>query len=119
MKYEKCEKCGAHLDHGERCDCEQEKELEALLVPAKGKIQRIRIKDSLAEWQKAVGGYIETVTMAVGVVLICNEEGKLLDLPVNEHLCQINGDFLLAGVQGDGFVSLTRKQMEQLERLFA
>ena len=23
MKYEVCEKCGAHLDHGEKCDCEE------------------------------------------------------------------------------------------------
>lgn len=21
MKYEVCENCGAHLDHGEKCDC--------------------------------------------------------------------------------------------------
>ena len=25
MKYEICESCGAHLDHGEKCDCENEK----------------------------------------------------------------------------------------------
>lgn len=24
MKYEVCENCGAHLDHGEKCDCESE-----------------------------------------------------------------------------------------------
>lgn len=23
-KYEECENCGAHLDHGEKCDCEEE-----------------------------------------------------------------------------------------------
>ena len=25
MKYQVCEHCGAHLDHGEKCDCENEK----------------------------------------------------------------------------------------------
>ncbi len=25
MMYEICENCGAHLDHGERCDCEKKK----------------------------------------------------------------------------------------------
>lgn len=24
MKYEVCENCGAHLDHGEKCDCTHE-----------------------------------------------------------------------------------------------
>lgn len=23
-KYEVCQGCGAHLDHGEKCDCEEE-----------------------------------------------------------------------------------------------
>lgn len=26
MKYETCPNCGAHLDHGEKCDCDKEKE---------------------------------------------------------------------------------------------
>lgn len=26
MQYKICQKCGAHLDFGERCDCEAEKE---------------------------------------------------------------------------------------------
>lgn len=28
MKYRTCPKCGAHLDHGEPCDCEKHKERE-------------------------------------------------------------------------------------------
>ncbi len=24
-KYEVCQECGAHLDHGEQCDCEEER----------------------------------------------------------------------------------------------
>ena len=30
----RCEKCGAHLDPGERCDCEKEKLV--LIIPAEG-----------------------------------------------------------------------------------
>ena len=26
MYYNECEKCGAHLDPGEKCDCEEEKD---------------------------------------------------------------------------------------------
>lgn len=29
MKYKICPKCGAHLDHGEPCDCEDRTEREA------------------------------------------------------------------------------------------
>lgn len=29
MKYRVCPKCGAHLDHGEPCDCEDRMEQEA------------------------------------------------------------------------------------------
>ena len=41
------------------------------------------VSDSLENLQKTVGGYIETVTLDNGVVLICNEEGKLRDMPYN------------------------------------
>ena len=41
------------------------------------------ISDSLKNLQNTVGGYIETVTLDNGVVLICNEEGKLRDMPYN------------------------------------
>ena len=41
------------------------------------------IPNTLKALQEAVGGYIETVTLDNGVVLICNEEGKLRDMPYN------------------------------------
>lgn len=41
------------------------------------------VSDSLENLQKTVGGYIETVTLDNGVVLICNEEGKLRDMSYN------------------------------------
>lgn len=34
MKYRICPKCGAHLDHGEHCDCEEHKEQEAVKLSA-------------------------------------------------------------------------------------
>jgi len=34
MKYKVCPKCGAHLDHGECCDCEDRKEQEAAKLGA-------------------------------------------------------------------------------------
>lgn len=41
------------------------------------------IPNTLKALQEAVGGYIETVTLDNGVVLICNEEGRLRDMPYN------------------------------------
>ena len=41
------------------------------------------ISDSLKNLQNTVGGYIETVTLDNGVVLICNEEGRLRNMPYN------------------------------------
>lgn len=41
---------------------------------------------SLNNLQRIVGGYIETVTFPeLGVVVICNEEGRLLGLPLLLH----------------------------------
>ena len=69
------------------------------------------IDNKLNVFQKIVGGYIETVTLMdeePQVVIICNEEGRLLDLPYN---CTINGvDFvgpiIAVGIEDDGFGDL-------------
>ena len=49
------------------------------------------ISDSLENLQKTVGGYIETVTLDNGVVLICNEEARLRDMPYNFTLRRMRG----------------------------
>ena len=49
------------------------------------------VSASLENLQKTVGGYIETVMFDNGVVLICNEEGKLRDMPYNFTLRRIHG----------------------------
>ena len=49
------------------------------------------ISDSLENLQKTVGGYIETVTLDNGVVLICNEEGRIRNMPYNFTLRRMRG----------------------------
>ena len=63
---------------------------------------------SLEAFQKAVGGYIEVVTVASDLVLICNEEGRLLDMPFNTTICGMDfyGPVLAVGTKGDGFASI-------------
>jgi uncharacterized protein YuzE len=43
----------------------------------------IEIKGELEEYQKIVGGYIETYRIDDEYLLICNEEGKLIGLEPN------------------------------------
>ena len=64
--------------------------------------------NSLKNFQNAVGGYIEAVTLAKDMAIICNEEGLLKDLPYNCTICGVDfcGDIILVGVKGDEFADL-------------
>ena len=68
-------------------------------------LHQIEIANTLEDLQKAVGGYIETVTVATDLVIICNEEGKIMGLPYNVTFCgtEFVGTILFAGVKGDEF----------------
>lgn len=66
------------------------------------------IENTLESLQKAVGGYIETVSLTRDLVIICDEEGRLKS---KEHCCNIAGaDFvgtvILTGVCEDEFCDL-------------
>ena len=61
---------------------------------------------------EAVGGYIETVTLDnTGLVVICNEEGRLRDLPYNCEVCGIDfvGPIVFAEVDGEEFASIEQE----------
>ena len=88
--------------------------LTGLLVPANGEPRRIEVDNTLEALQKVVGGYIETCTICTDTVAIINEEGRLLGLPINEHLRFFVGDALIVGVDGDEFASLTDQQINSL-----
>lgn len=65
------------------------------------------MSDTLENLQRTVGGYIETVTIRRGLVVICDEEGRLKGYP---HNCTIDGiEFvgviIIAGVSGDDLAS--------------
>ena len=90
--------------------------IRAYWIPTDGECRVIEIDNTLAAFQKAVGGYIETVTVTEGLVFIVNEEGLLLELPFNRHLGGIVGDALLVGVEGDEFRSLTDRELNVARR---
>lgn len=76
-----------------------------------GKLAQIRtINNDLKTMHGLVEGYIEVVNIEKDVALICNEEGKLLDLEPNIYVNGINdtvvGPIILAGVSGEDFTSI-------------
>lgn len=74
------------------------------------------IDGSLDTLQHIVGGLIETLyPWEDRAVLICNDEGKLMGLPLNRSLEDydiIAGTFFICGLGDEDFCSLTEAQME-------
>ena len=88
------------------------------------------IGSDLESMQQIVGGFIETVyPFEEPVALVCNEEGKLLNLPLNRALRDkagevydiISGTFFLCAAPPDSehFESLTDQQVETYMEHFA
>lgn len=86
------------------------------------------IDGSLQSMQELVGGYIETVFPFEDpeTILVCNEEGKLQNLPENRFLRDsqgrpydlIRGTFFFAGVNDADLCSLTDKQIQTYTQLY-
>lgn len=66
------------------------------------------ISTRLENLQRTVGGYIETVTYCTDLVIICNEEGRLLGLPYNCTIAGVDfvGDIIVIGSDGEEFSDL-------------
>lgn len=80
-----------------------------VIIKEPGRAPRhVNISDSLENMQKTVGGYIECVTLASDLVVICDEEGRIKGKP---HCCVIGsvdfcGTVILAGVDGEEFTDI-------------
>lgn len=74
------------------------------------------VPNTLDEWQRLVGGYIEVVTLTPHLLMIVNEEGKLLDLPNNFtwHGDPIKGNAIFVGAKDDEFFDIDRGLEEDL-----
>lgn len=77
------------------------------------------ISNTLEAFQELVGGYIETVTMAKDVVILCNEEGRLRGLPFNCEVCGVRfvGPIVFVGVSGEDFDDFPLSFNEFLRRV--
>lgn len=85
-----------------------------------GKYPRSVSVDTLEEMQQLVGGWITaTYPFNDPVALVANDEGLLLKLPFNRMVDPyhpIVGNFFLAGIGEDNFVSLSPELMEKYEK---
>lgn len=75
------------------------------------------IDGELKTMQNIVGGLIQAVyPFADEVALVCNEEGKIMGLPSNRLILQmqdiIAGTFFVCGLSEDDFASLNDEQVE-------
>ena len=68
----------------------------------------IEIENTLEALQAEVGGYIETVTIAEDCIIICNEEGWLMDLPINVTIGGMTflGPILVVSSDGEEFADV-------------
>ena len=88
--------------------------IKVLVIEPKKKPVVKEIRGTLESMQSIVGGYIEVVyPFDDPVGIICNDEGKIIGLPLNRALYHdgeiydaIAGTFIIAGLWGDDFCSL-------------
>ena len=104
--------------------------MQVIVVEPKKKPMVQDIGSDLASMQKIVGGSIQAVyPFDQPVALICNEEGKLLNLPLNRALRDdvgnvydiISGTFFLCAAppDSDRFADLTDQQVKTYMERFA
>ena len=80
------------------------------------------IENTLDGMQRVVGGLIEEIDLNDNTVLVCNEEGKLMNLQANRRVGRdvIAGTFFIAGddVVTKNLVSLTDEQVNEYKERF-
>jgi len=100
-----------------------EKQIRVLIVKPLESPQETVIPNTLEAKQKIVDGLIEAIyPFEDTVALICNEEGKLIGLPLNRQVGQdiIAGNFIVCGIddRNASFSSLSNEQMKKYKAMF-
>lgn len=95
------------------------KEKLKILLKKVGQEPEIKfIDNTLKAKQKLVGGLIEVLAFEDDTLIICNEEGKILNLPPNTlfDMDYIAGDYFVVGndFENADFKSLTNKQIQTI-----
>lgn len=87
--------------------------IKAIIKEVGKEPKQIEIANTLEAFQTVVGGYIEAVTIAEDMAVICNEEGRIIGLPKNCKISTVRilnldfvGTVMFVGVNGDEFCSV-------------
>ena len=92
--------------------------MEVLLVEPGKEARMTEVGNDLRSLQSLVGGYIEaTYPFDDPVALVCNDEGKIMQMPLNRALRgedgkiydAIAGPFFICGLGEDNFCSLPKE----------
>ena len=103
--------------------------MRILIVEPKRRQEVKEIDGSLKSMQEVVGGLIQVLyPFDEPVALVCNDEGKLMNLPANRGLRDksgqiydiVVGTFFICGApkDSDRFASLTTEQIERYRERF-
>lgn len=105
-------------------DKDLQRNLDVLYVEPNKLPVKMTIKNTLEEKQKLVGGLIEYtyIDNCDDVAIVCNEEGKLLGLPLNRDVGHdiICGNFFIVGDDPEFGEdrSLTEEQIDKYSKIF-
>ena len=108
---------------------EERTTINVLLCKAGERAELVEIRDSLESFQEVVGGMIEEyMPFEDDVALVCNDEGKMLGLPLNRAIegedgkimDVIAGDFFIcyAPIESEKFLSLPPELAEKYKEMF-
>ena len=92
--------------------------ISVIVKKPKEPIQHVEIDNTLESLQEIVGGYIETVTMPDKIVIICDEEARIIAKPYNCNFMGVSfvGTIICTTIDNThNFTSLTEKQRRILD----
>ena len=94
--------------------------IKILIIEPIGNPYEKKIEHKLETMQNIVGGLIEFIELEQNVDLICNEQGKINNLPMNRIITNdvICGTFFIAGQKNGETISLTEKQIKKYKKQF-
>lgn len=75
------------------------------------------VNNTLEAMQILVKGYIEVLTVSNDMVIVCNEEGHLRNMPFNREMFGISlyGPIVLVGTEGEDFTDVPVEDLIEVE----